>query len=248
MTEAPTLPISIWVTGSAVPAAARRAGTFADMIRATVGRAWPGPWSIVDAADDTALLPAPRDVAGVIVTGSPARIADQLPWMVRVQHALCRLVDEEVPVLGICFGHQLLGQALGGLSGPNPHGREIGTVELEVLGDGDLLPAKRRFPVSMTHLDVVLRLPPGAEPLAATALDRYAAIRFGRRAWGVQFHPEFGATVMRDYIAALRQPLIDEGADPDALSAACRETPESATILSRFAAHAVALARDPAIR
>jgi len=53
MTEAPTLPISIWVTGSAVPAAARRAGTFADMIRATVGRAWPGPWSIVDAADDT---------------------------------------------------------------------------------------------------------------------------------------------------------------------------------------------------
>lgn len=93
MTEAPTLPISIWVTGSAVPAAARRAGTFADMIRATVGRAWPGPWSIVDAADDTALLPAPRDVAGVIVTGSPARIADQLPWMVRVQHALCRLVD-----------------------------------------------------------------------------------------------------------------------------------------------------------
>lgn len=236
--EVPTSPISIWVTGPTIPAAERRAGTFADMIRATVGAAWGGPWSVVDAVDEAVPLPEPDDVAGVIVTGSPARIAEQRPWMRRVQHALRRLVDAEVPVLGICFGHQLLGQALGGQSGPNPLGREIGTVELETLADGALLPPSRRIPVSMTHLDVVLSLPPGAQPLAATALDRYAAVRFGRRAWGVQFHPEFDAAVMRDYLAALRDALMSEGFDPDALVAACRDTPEAATILRRFAAHA----------
>jgi len=251
MPDEPTLPISIWVTGPTVPAAERRAGTFADMIRATVADAWRGPWSVVDAADETAPLPEPDDVAGVIVTGSPARIAEQRPWMVRMQQALRRLVDAEVPVLGICFGHQLLGQALGGESGPNPLGREIGTVELETFGDGSLLPPNRRFPVSMTHLDVVLRLPPGARPIAATALDRYAAIRFGRRAWGVQFHPEMDAAVMRDYVAALRDALIAEGLDPDALDAACRDTPEAAAILGRFAAHVarfVESARSSAVR
>src|SRR5690606_23913926 len=64
MPEAPALPISIWVTGSPVPPAEQRAGSFADMIRAGVGGAWRGPWSIVDVVDESAPLPAPDDVAG----------------------------------------------------------------------------------------------------------------------------------------------------------------------------------------
>src|SRR5690606_40406498 len=122
MPEAPALPISIWVTGSPVPPAERRAGSFADMIRNGVGGAWGGAWSIVDTVAESAPLPGPDAVAGVIVTGSPARIADQLPWMRRVQHALRLLVERDVPVRGISFGHQPLGQAPGGRSGPNPPG------------------------------------------------------------------------------------------------------------------------------
>src|SRR5690606_25717707 len=90
-------PLSIWVTGEPVPQAAARAGSFADMIRARTGAAWRGAWSVVDVTDTRTLLPQPNEVSGVIVTGSPARIADQLPWMRRVQDALAQLVEADVP-------------------------------------------------------------------------------------------------------------------------------------------------------
>ncbi|HEX6993917.1 MAG TPA: glutamine amidotransferase [Gammaproteobacteria bacterium] len=233
-------PLSIWVTGEPVPPATARAGSFADMIRATTGAAWPGAWSVVDATDERAALPAADDVSGVIVTGSPARIADQLSWMRRVQDALANLVDANVPVLGICFGHQLLGMALGGRSGPNPRGREIGTVTLTLHASDPVVNGPQSFPVSMTHLDVVRELPPGASVIASTALDPYAAIRFAENAWGVQFHPEMDAEIIGDYIASLRDKLIGEGIDPDALLASRRDTPHAARVLERFAERAAA--------
>ncbi|HEX7079631.1 MAG TPA: glutamine amidotransferase [Gammaproteobacteria bacterium] len=238
-------PLSIWITGEPVPEAKRSAGSFADMIRATVGDAWAGPWDVVDCVGEAA-LPGPGDAAGVIVTGSPARIADQLPWMRRAQDGLRRLVEADVPVLGICFGHQLLAMALGGRSGPNPRGREIGTVRVglhcsdPLLGDGP-----RDFPASATHLDTVLELPPGAESLAATALDRYAAVRFGPEAWGVQFHPEMTAEIIGAYVRALREKLIAEDIDPDRILDARQETPEAAAVLRRFAARVAAGGTSP---
>src|SRR5690606_5890369 len=213
---------------------------FADMIRRTVGPAWQGSWSVVDTTDDRARLPRSDEIAGVIVTGSPARVADQLTWMIRVQSALSDLVSRGVPVLGICFGHQLLGMALGGRSGPNPLGREIGTVELTVLHDDPIVGGSGGFPVSMTHLAVVPELPPAARVLAATALDPNAAIRFAENAWGVQFHPEMDAAIVGDYIATLRAKLLDEGIDPHKLAASVRDTPDAAALLARFAERALA--------
>jgi GMP synthase (glutamine-hydrolysing) len=235
-------PLSIWVTGEPVAPAAARAGSFADMIRRTVGPAWQGSWSVVDTTDDRARLPRSDEIAGVIVTGSPARVADQLTWMIRVQSALSDLVSRGVPVFGICFGHQLLGMALGGRSGPNPRGREIGTVSLRLRSEDPIVTGPPTFDVSMTHLDVVLELPRGAAVLASTELDPHAAIRFADNAWGVQFHPEMDAAIIGDYIDALRDQLRVEDIDPERLLASRRDTPESASILARFARHAAAVA------
>lgn len=234
------LPLSIWVTGEPVAPAAERAGSFADMIRRMTGAAWTGAWSVVDATDEGVRLPGADDVAGVIITGSPARIADQLPWMVRVQSAIRDLVAQDVPVLGICFGHQLLGAALGGRSGPNPRGREIGTVTLQLEREDPVVAGPPTLAVSMTHLDAVLELPPAAEVLASTRLDPHAAIRFAENAWGVQFHPEMDAAIVGDYIRALREQLVAEGIEPESLLASRRDTPDSARILARFAQHAAA--------
>lgn len=231
-----TRPLSIWVTGEPVSEARRRRGSFADMIRATVGGSWSGAWSEVDCVYAPETLPSPHQVAGVIVTGSAARVADQSPWMVHVQAQLRELVAREVPLFGICFGHQLLGMALGGRSGPNPAGREIGTVEFDLTASDPLFgDGPRRFPVSMTHLDSVLELPPGACPLGFTELERYAAVRFGAAAWGVQFHPELDDEVIGHYITSRLDTLRSEGFAPEGLLASRRPTPDSADILRRFA-------------
>jgi GMP synthase (glutamine-hydrolysing) len=165
--------------------------------------------------------------------------------MRRTQTALRHLAAHDVPVLGICFGHQLLAVALGGRSGPNPCGREIGTVGFALESRDDVLfrGAPPSFPVSMTHLDTVLELPPGAAALGSTDLDRYAAIRFADRVWGVQFHPEMGADIIGAYVAARRDALRGEGLDPDALLGGGRDTPAAAALLPRFAALAAGCAR-----
>lgn len=245
MTDRSASPLSIWVTGPTLPEVERERGSFADLIRATVGDAWPGSWAVVDVVEANPHLPEAetetetetetKRPAGVIITGSPARIADQTAWMQRAQHELRRLVARGVPVLGICFGHQMLGVALGGRSGANPRGREIGTVLVHqhtrdaLLGD-----APRSFYASTTHLDTVLELPPGAVALAETDRDDCAAVRFAPRVWGVQFHPEMDGDIVARYITTRVDTLRAEHLDPDALSAACRDTPESAELLRRF--------------
>ncbi len=238
-------PLSIWVTGRPVPEAERRRGTFADMIRKAVGAAWNGPWQLVDCTSDGpeggSPLPRPSEVAGIIVTGSAAHVAEQAPWMLRVQAGLREAVAENVPTLGICFGHQLLGLALGGHSGTNPRGREIGTVEMRLTAPDPLLASDGAldgatgYDVIMTHLDSVLSLPPGARPLAETEGERYAAIRFGEACWGVQFHPEMDAEIIGYYVAARRETLVAEGRDPDAITRRLRDTSNGARVLERFA-------------
>jgi GMP synthase (glutamine-hydrolysing) len=137
--------------------------------------------------------------------------------------------------LGICFGHQLLGQALGGEVAKNPRGREIGSVAVELLAEEALLGREPRFIANSTHVDSIVELPAGAHVLARTALEPFAALRFTENVYGVQFHPEVDAEVMLHYVNARRQLLIEEGVDADELVKNVRDTPESAAILQRFA-------------
>jgi GMP synthase (glutamine-hydrolysing) len=185
-------------------------------------------------------LPAPHETDGVVVTGSAAMVSEAEPWSERTAVWLRDAVEAAVPILGICFGHQLLAHALGGRVGPNPRGREIGTISL-ALADGAAddpllggLPV--RIDVHATHLESVLELPPNAQLLASSELDPHHAFRMpGRPVWGVQFHPEFSADVTRGYIEAKRHDMRAEGMDPDRLLAGVRETRWGGDILARFA-------------
>jgi GMP synthase (glutamine-hydrolysing) len=191
-------------------------------------------------------LPDPASLRGVIVTGSPAMVSDCEAWSEASASWLARIVEGDlIPVLGICYGHQLLAHGLGGEVGPNPRGREMGTMEVmrvEGAHEDDLMPDAARFPGHMSHLESVLRPPESAILLARTALEPHAALRFGPRQWGVQFHPEFDRDIMQRYVDARREALLEEGFDPDGISDRAIETPESTGVLARFAA--LANARD----
>ena len=227
-------PLAIVIAGQPVPAALAARGSFASMIRAVVGDVWPGPWEELDGAAD---LPDSEHFAGLIITGSAANVPTREAWIIELERYLARAVAAGVPVFGICFGHQLLGQALGGQVTLNPKGREIGTVAVELLAQDPLLDGiEGALLANMTHLDSVASLPPGARVLGRSALDEHALVRFTERAWGAQFHPEIDGEIMRHYIAARRAAMSAEGLDPSAIEAAVADTPASQGILRRFAA------------
>jgi GMP synthase (glutamine-hydrolysing) len=233
----PVKPIYIVKLGSTLPELRRHRRDFEDWILAGLG----GP-----AAHHTVVnviggnpLPRPNDVGGVVITGSHATITDREPWSERTAAWLPEIVKRNRPVLGICYGHQLLAHALGGKADDNPAGREFGTVEVSLADDAaddplfGVLPNPTRFHVS--HNQAVVALPPGARLLASSERDPHQAFAVGSWAWGVQFHPEFDVEITRAYIAAYRQPLLAQGDDPDHLIATCVETPDGPTLLRQFA-------------
>jgi GMP synthase (glutamine-hydrolysing) len=229
--------LCILVTGDPVPKARERVGGFANLVRAGLEEAWEHGFVEVDAREAESLPPA-EAFSGVIVTGSASSVTERAPWMLRVEEYLAEAVRREQAVLGICFGHQLLGQALGGLVERNPRGREIGTVALSIVDDDPLLDRSIQPALAhATHVDSVTRLPPGARLLATTELEPHAAVRFGERAWGVQFHPEFDERVMRDYVETRAELLAEEGRDPAEVVGAIRAAVAGQRVLSRFVAH-----------
>ncbi len=184
-------------------------------------------------------LPPPEQVSGAVLTGSSSMVTDREPWSERTGQWLRELVRRDIPVLGICYGHQLLAQVHGGEVGYYPRQREIGTVDIrlrpEAVEDPLMGGMPGSFPAQAIHSQGVLRLPADAVHLASGAFETNQAFRLGRRAWGVQFHPEFSPGAMRAYLRALSPELRKEGLDPDDLEAEVRASPAAASLLRRFA-------------
>jgi GMP synthase (glutamine-hydrolysing) len=184
-------------------------------------------------------LPPLDGTTGIVVTGSHTMVTDREDWSERSAAWLREAVGHGVPVLGICYGHQLLAHALGGVVGNNPKGEEEGGVDVS------LEPAAREDPllgglpanvnVIVSHAQSVLELPPGAVRLASNAWDANQAFRSGPSAWGVQFHPEFDGEISRAYIQHHRAELAAAGRDPDALVETTRRPAVGGELLKKFA-------------
>ncbi len=224
-------------TGTTLPELRSRRGDYEDWIFAGLGVA--PPRARVVSVYENEPLPRPDEPAAVVVTGSSAMVSEREAWSEQAARWLRAAAHAGTAVLGICYGHQLLAHALGGRVGPNPRGREIGTVSvaLDAEGESDALlgslPA--RFRAQATHVESVLELPAGARRLAGNAADPHHAFAWGERVWGVQFHPEFDADVIRAYLAARRETLRSEGLDPERLESEVEETPVGTRLLRRFA-------------
>ncbi len=152
----------------------------------------------------------PRHFDMIVSLGSEfAAFDDSIPWLEREKRLLLDAVDADVPVLGICFGGQLLARVLGGQSYRGELS-EVGWLPVRTKDPG-LVPEGPWF---QWHFDT-FTLPPGAELIAdSTAGPQAFSIA---RSLGVQFHPEVTPEIMDLWVTAFPHELEEEGVDPGQL-------------------------------
>jgi GMP synthase (glutamine-hydrolysing) len=195
---------------------------------------------VIHATDD--VLPAARDEAvhGVIISGSPRDAWVKDPVNDRLGELILDCRERQVPFLGVCYGHQLLGQVLGAKVGRDPAGVELGNVELQLTGAGKNCPLfegiPERFEALQSHQDSVLTLPPGAELLAQGDHTLIQSFRHGEFLMGVQFHPEQDPDIMRFVWEPRRATWRDKCKfDIDERLKSLRPAPLAAKVLKNFA-------------
>lgn len=223
-------------TGEAFPEVVEVHGDFEALFRQTLAREGFAA-EVFDARREA--LPDLDEVDGLYLTGSHSMVSDAEPWSEALKPWLREARARDLPMLGVCYGHQLMASAFGGVSDYHPAGRESGThtVTLTAAGREDALlgALPERFPAQLTHAQSVLEAPRDATVLARNAHDAHQALRYGPRQWSVQFHPEFTPAVMRAYLARQVDALRDQGQDPQALLDGVTDTPEAGSLLTRFA-------------
>ena len=192
-------------------------------------------------------LPDHAEFDGVVVTGSRSSVYWDEAWIPPLVDYVAEAAEAGVPVLGVCYGHQVLAEALGGrVAGMD--GFEIGYNEIRRVRDDPLFEGiGDSFTAFTTHGDAVVELPPSATLLAEN--DRGVhAFRDGH-CWGVQFHPEYDIETAREVTDGKRDRIGDARVDgvlesitPEAYDAAC----EAKALFENFTAYAERLAAERA--
>lgn len=226
-------------TGDAFPEVVDQHGDFEQLFIEQLSAVLPTHLSLAIWDARLASTP-PTNVAGAVITGSHSMVSNKEPWSEALKPWLQQALAEDIPLLGVCYGHQLMATALGGISDYHPAGRESGTrrVRLTRAGQQDPLFSQlpESFPAHLTHAQSVMKLPTNTTVLAHNSHDAHQALRYGPRQWSVQFHPEFTPPVMRAYIERQRAALRDQGEDPEELLVAVTDTPDASSLLRRFLA------------
>jgi GMP synthase-like glutamine amidotransferase len=169
-------------------------------------------------------MPAsPIEADAWLVTGSRHGVYDDLPWIGPLKDFLRACIAARVPVVGICFGHQILAEALGGRAVKSDQGWALGVQDYEVVArPGWMTHVPDRFAVRALHQDQVVALPPTATVLARSPQCPFAAIAYGDPeapdAVSLQPHPEFDAGFI-DALLELRGGTAFPQADADAARA-----------------------------
>jgi GMP synthase-like glutamine amidotransferase len=172
-----------------------------------------GPQFQVETFDVQAgeLPSSPADHGAYLITGSPAGVYDPLPWIAPLADFI-RAADAS-KMVGICFGHQIMAEALGGHVVKSEKGWGAGLQRYAIVHDEPWLDAGNEVAVPASHQDQVVVQPPDTEIVAASSFTPYAGLAWtGRPAISFQFHPEF-APVFAQALIEMRDDVVP---DPEA--------------------------------
>lgn len=204
-------------------------------------------WTAVE-LDEGEAIPALENFDALWVMGGPMDVWDveENPWLIPEKQAIRRWVNDlKKPYLGICLGHQLLADALGGTCGPQPV-PEIGILDVHLTQAGKADPIFEGMPVTQKalqwHSVRVAQPPEGAAVLASSDMCQVQAMRIGDNAWSMQYHVEVEPDTVDNWgcIPAYKQALDDtlgEGGHE-------KMKREAAAVMNDFTANARKLYRN----
>ncbi len=228
--------IVIIKTGDTFPTIAEQLGDFEDWIfqGLSIGKE---NVRVVDVPNGDA-LPAVEICKGVVIAGSHAMVTGNFSWSVAIEQWVPDVIHSNIPILGICYGHQLLAKAMGGVVEYHAGGIEIGTTAIEILEDNTSDPLfkglPKTFKAHVCHSQTVTRLPDNAIRVAENSFEPNHAFRIGQSAWGVQFHPEYDDRIMTAYARNLEIPIKESGLILSEILNKIEPTPIALKILKRF--------------
>lgn len=155
-----------------------------------------------------------EDCSGYLITGSRASVYDDDSWIARLIGFMGELHHARARTVGICFGHQLIAQALGGTVGRAAAGWGVGVHTWKIVGREPWMhPPKREIRLLASHQDQVETLPPGARLLASSAFCPQAAFAVGDHMLALQGHPEF-TKPYAEFLMHKRRPLLGAAFEP----------------------------------
>lgn len=125
-------------------------------------------------------------------TGSFRSVYDDIDWITQLKSVIREIYEQKIFFIGCCFGHQLIGEALGGKVQKAPTGWCVGIHQFEIQKQKEWMPlGASSFNILMLCQDQILELPPHSQVLASNALCPVGVIQVGETMLGFQGHPEF---------------------------------------------------------
>lgn len=148
---------------------------------------------------------------GWIITGSRCGVYDDLPWMQKLKQLIVDIYNADIPLVGICFGHQIVASAFGAKVEKYSGGWGVGLHSYNIEGEHGFLDAgERSFTLNAMHQDQVLELPDNARLFATSSFCRYAGLVYGDRILTLQAHPEFKKEFERELVLSRKGAVVPD--------------------------------------
>lgn len=161
---------------------------------------YPFDYQVFDVRDG--FFPGTVDVCDAwIITGSICGVNQNLPWMVKLKQFILDIYSADIPIAGICFGHQIIADAFGGSVNKYVGGWGIGLHNYTFVGEHDfVLKGPVDFRLNAMHQDQVVRKPANAEVFATSDFCLNAGLIYDNRIITFQAHPEFSTAFEESFI------------------------------------------------
>ncbi|MHC1946858.1 type 1 glutamine amidotransferase [Bradyrhizobium sp. UFLA06-06] len=203
--------ITIIETGLVSPQFRERHGSYPQMFQRMVTTADSSVTCDVVSLANGETLPDPAALDAILITGSAAGVYDDVEWIAPLEAFVRAAHGKHIPTVGVCFGHQLIAQALGGTVRKSEKGWGIGRHVYRIAPDNGLIDGET-IAVACSHQDQVITPPASARTILSSGFTPHAGLLYANgTTLSVQPHPEFTA----DYAGALCD--LRRGLAPDSV-------------------------------